>query len=100
MKLNGRAVIWPRYLDASEPRSAGRRLPRRLCVERPKLEELTIVARGLGLNPETRETAAYPRRSRERSGYLVVDKRGSKTEVLLLLADALAKRRAEAVKPR
>jgi len=94
VKLSDRVVLWPRYLDGTRAKSAGRRLPKRLCVERPKLQELATVAGRLGLSPEIRETAADPRRNWEHSGYVIVDKRGSKTRVLLLLAEALIRERA------
>ncbi len=97
MKLNGRVVIWPRYFDGTRARSAGRRLPTRLCIEKPKVEELATIAERLGLNPEVRATAAHPQGIWERSGCLIVDKRGSKTKVLNLLAVGLVKQRADQI---
>lgn len=62
-------------------------------MERPRLEELSALAGRLGLNPEVRDKALDPRRPWERSGCMTVEKRGSKSQMLRALAEALMRER-------
>lgn len=98
MKLSGRIVVWPVYFDSRFPRSRGRRLPRRLTVDNPRLEEVFEAARRLSLNPEASPGKAYPRCWWVKSGYLTVDKRGSKQKVLRMIAEEIVKSRRSRVK--
>ncbi|MCS7112738.1 MAG: signal recognition particle protein Srp19 [Nitrososphaerota archaeon] len=93
MKLKNRVIIWPVYLDSRYSRKLGRRIPKHLAVDNPKLEELLEAAKNLGLNPESRLGKAYPRSWWDRSGYLVVDKKFSKQELLKKLAEEVLKAR-------
>mgnify|MGYP000501118985 CR=1 FL=1 len=92
-ELEGRAIIWPAYLDSTKPRSKGRRVPRNLAVPSPKLRELVDAANRLGLNPEPVEAARYPKEWWGEPGYVIVDKRGSKAEVLRALAEEVLRAR-------
>jgi signal recognition particle subunit SEC65 len=47
-----------------------------------KAEEIVHAARELGLNPNLRAEAAHPRRPRLKLGAVIVDKKGSKSQVL------------------
>ncbi len=96
MKRKDKYVVWPAYLDASLPRRLGRRVPLELAVRSPSLREIAEAAEALGLNPEVDEEARYPRLwwSKPHRGRVLVDKRGSKEEVLRAIAAEVKKRRA------
>ncbi len=90
----GRKItVWPVYLDSSEPRSRGRRLSLREAVRKPRVEEIVEAAEELGLNPEVVE-ASYPRKWWEEHRAIMIDKMGSKTETLRLLASRIREKRA------
>jgi len=80
--------------------SAGRKLPKRLSVDTPRLEELIKVAESLGLNPQPNPEARYPRFWWQKSGYIIVDKRGTKGETLKALATSLLELRRLQATPR
>lgn len=67
-----------------------------LAVRNPSLREIAEVAESLGLNPEIDEQARHPRIwwSKPHRGRVLVDKKGSKEEVLRTIAVELKKRRA------
>lgn len=90
---DGKIVIWPAYLDASKPKSRGRKIARAKAVKSPKLLEIAEAARRLGLNPVLDEEKAYPSSWWEFSGRVLVDKRGSKTELLRQLAELIKEAR-------
>ncbi|MCS7107488.1 MAG: signal recognition particle protein Srp19 [Acidilobaceae archaeon] len=80
-----RVVIWPSYLDEAASRGKGRRVAKELSVRRPTVEEIVQAAKLLGLNPQVEEKA-YSRAWWEERLRVVVDKRGSKGEVLKSIA--------------
>ena len=87
-KRKGMCVVWPIYFDASASRKL-RRVPRSLAVQAPTLEELREAVERLGLRYEIVEGAAHPARHWEKTGYLFVEKRGPKGELLKRIATML-----------
>jgi len=85
MKREKGNVVWPQYLDSTRTRSLGRRLPKELAVERPRLDEVVKAAERLKLSFEVRMDAAYPRQGWEKNGCLVLHEAPSKTELLRML---------------
>ena len=49
MRKLDKAIIWPIYFDASKTRKEGRRVPKNLAVQSPKIAELKEAADKLGL---------------------------------------------------
>lgn len=96
MKRKEKYVVWPAYLDSSLPRRLGRRVPLGLAVRNPSLREIAEAAEALGLNPEVDREARYPRLwwSKQHRGRVLVDKRGSKEEVLKAIAGEVRRRRS------
>ena len=92
-KKRGMCVIWPVYFDARESRAL-RRVPRALAVPAPRLEELCAAVERLGLRYEPVAGAAHPARHWEKTGYVFVEKRWPKEELLKRIAKALRKVRA------
>jgi signal recognition particle subunit SRP19 len=56
-----RIRIFPEYFDKSLPRGKGRRLPLKLALENPSLNELKIAGQKLGYEVEIDPQKAYPR---------------------------------------
>jgi signal recognition particle subunit SRP19 len=86
MRKKNKIFLWPVYFDAKKTRGIGRRVPKKLAVSEPKLEELQVVAKRLGLQPEVVSEAAHPRSSWRRTGLLVVLKKESKCKILKRIA--------------
>lgn len=82
-------VIWPLYFDKTLTRKQGRRVPKKLAIEKPQLESLLKAARSLGLNPVNEKTKSHPSRPFIKEGRILVDKKNSKTATLKQLANRL-----------
>ncbi|RZN38806.1 MAG: signal recognition particle protein Srp19 [Methanophagales archaeon ANME-1-THS] len=86
-------VIWPAYLAAGKTKSEGRIVSLRYAVKAPKVEEIEKVARALNLEPEVENEKAYPRTHWERSGRVLVAKRGRKGAIVKELAKGIKEMR-------
>lgn len=90
MRKQNKIFLWSIYFDASKTRTDGRRVPKKLAVSAPKLEELQRAAKRLGLQPEIVSDVAYPSSPWRRTGLLVVPKKESKSKTLKKLAKELS----------
>jgi signal recognition particle subunit SRP19 len=88
-----RVVVWPVYIDESASRGEGRRVPRRVAVRRPTVEEIYRAARDLGLNPEIAEIK-YPRMWWVYDRAVIVDKVAPKTRILRAIAERIRQLRS------
>jgi signal recognition particle subunit SRP19 len=84
-----KVVIWPAYLAAGKTKSEGRIVARKYAVKTPKVEEIGTVARTLNLEPEVEKEKAYPRTHWDKSGRVLVRKRGSKGEMAREIAKGI-----------
>jgi len=89
MRGKGKIRIWPAYFDIRYSRSEGRRVPRDRAIRDPKLDDLEKVSHKLGLNPIIQPEKRYSRQPWKRSGVVLVDKKGSKTELIKNIAKSL-----------
>jgi signal recognition particle subunit SRP19 len=89
MRGKGKIRIWPAYFDIRYSRSEGRRVPRDRAIRDPKLDDLEKVSNKLGLNPIIQPEKRYSRKPWKRSGVVLVDKKGSKTEIIKNIAKSL-----------
>ena len=89
-----KVVVYPQYIDSTKSRREGRRIPREQAVPHPSIEEIVRAAEELGLNPIVEE-ARYPRTWWETSERVIIDKRGSKLEILKLLASKIREYRSK-----
>jgi signal recognition particle subunit SRP19 len=89
LRGRGKLRIWPEYFDIGYSRSEGRRVPRSKAVRDPKIEDIEKAAMKLGLKPILQPGAAYSKYPWRKTGALLVDKKGSKTEVIDMIAEAL-----------
>lgn len=83
------------YLDASRTESEGRRLPKKLALNSPLIQEVFDAAKALKRNPELGSDARYPRSWWVKSGYVILDRAGSKNETLRALAGKMATLRSK-----
>ena len=89
MRGKGKLRIWPAYFDIRYSRSDGRRVPRSQAVRDPQIDVIENAAKKLGLKPVLQPGAAYSKHPWRKTGVLLVDKKGSKTEVVKMIAEAL-----------
>jgi len=98
LKQAGKAVIWPANIDLSKTRSDGRRMPKAQAVDSPKITEIAEAAGKLGLEPEAKQDASRPSCWWEKTGYVIVNKKGkTKSAILRVVAKQIIEaRRAKA----
>ncbi|OYT50519.1 signal recognition particle [Candidatus Bathyarchaeota archaeon ex4484_135] len=94
-KRKGMCVVWPVYFDLNESRKL-RRVPKELAITSPKLEEICRALDILGLRYEVVSGAAHPSRHWEKTGYLLVEKREPKEQLMRKIASLLKRIKARA----
>jgi signal recognition particle subunit SRP19 len=96
MRKQDKAIVWPAYFDSAKTRKEGRRVPKNLAVQSPKILEIKEAAEKLGLKHEVAVEAGYPKTPWVKSGMILVEKKGSKEQVIKKIAKQLLKIRSEA----
>lgn len=86
LRGKGKLRIWPVYFDIRYSRSGGRRVSRNQAIRDPKIEDIEKAALKLGLNPILQAGAAYSQYPWRKTGVILVDKKGSKTEIIKKIA--------------
>jgi signal recognition particle subunit SRP19 len=86
LKLDGKILIWPANLDSSKTRLEGRKIPKGQSVQAPRIDELAEAARRLSIEAEITPQKSRPRNWWEKSGYVTISKKSSKTELLRALS--------------
>ena len=79
-------VLWPHYFDASLSRAQGRRVGATIAVKDPDAAFVETAAKRLNLDPKVEEKLAHPSVPYERTGRVLVSKKGSKEAVIRLVA--------------
>ena len=82
MRMKNKTVLWTTYFDSTKTRNEGRRVPKKLAVSTPKVEELQRAAKRLGLQPEVVDEATHPSCPWKQTGLLVLPKTEPKNEVM------------------
>ena len=96
MKDYEHIVIWLDYFNKTLSKNKGRRLQKEKCVFDPSLKELLEAAEAAGLEiTESDEKVRYPKRPYVRSGYVVIPKGSSKTNILHRISEKLISKRAK-----
>jgi len=67
----------------------GRRVPKKLAIPSPKLEEIEKAVKRMGLQPEIARDAIYPRFPWRETGLLIIPKKDSKARTLQKIAKEL-----------
>ncbi len=98
MRKQEKAIIWPAYFDAGKTRKKGRRVSKNLAVPSPKILEIQEATQKLGLKNEVVAEKCFPKTPWSKTGMLLVEKVGSKEQVINRIAKQLLKMRNEAPK--
>jgi len=94
MKDYEHQIIWLDYFNKNLSRKKGRKVNKDRAVFDPKLDELIQAAKASGYNPkETNAEANFPRRAYVRSGYIMVEKKYTKSKVVNKIAERLVQQR-------
>jgi len=89
MKNRGKILLWPVYFDSNKTRQQGRRVSKSLAVASPKLEEIQKAAKDVGFQAEVVINVKYPKTPWQKTGYILIPKKGSKTQMLREIAKKL-----------
>jgi signal recognition particle subunit SRP19 len=89
MRKQNKIVLWPVYFDSTKTRLEGRRVPKSLATPSPKLEEIRKAVERMGLRPEIVPDAAHPSTPWQKTGLLLVSKKGSKVKTIRRIAKEL-----------
>ena len=89
MRKQNKIVLWPAYFDSNKTRMEGRRVPKKLAVPSPKLEEIQRAVKRMGLRPEMVPDAVHPSSPCQKTGLLIIPKKCSKVETLRKIAKEL-----------
>ena len=98
MRKQDKVIIWPAYFDQAKTRKNGRRVQKNLAVQSPKISEIKIAVERLGLKNEIAPEAGYPKTPWLKTGMVLVEKKGSKEQVIRKIANQLLKIRSETPK--
>ena len=90
MRKQNKIVLWPVYFDANKTRDEGRRVPKKLAIPSPNLDEIQKAVKRMGLQPEVIHDAIHPNSPRQETGLLIIPKRNSKVETLRKIAKELS----------
>jgi len=94
VRQQDRIIIWPAYFDSTKTREGGRRVPRNLAVPFPKIAEVKEAAEKLGLAHELVADVGYAKTPWLKTGMILVKKKGSKGQIVFLIAKQLMKTRS------
>ncbi len=91
MRKLDKAIIWPVYFDCNKTRKDGRRVPKTIAVQSPKILEIKEAADKLSLENEMNVEAHFPKAPWAKSGMLLVEKNEPKEKIIQKLAKQLMK---------
>jgi signal recognition particle subunit SRP19 len=94
MKKLDKAIIWPIYFDTNKTRKEGRRVPKNLAVQSPKIVEIQLAAEKLGLKNEIKPEAHFPKNPWSKTGLLLIEKKEAKEKIIQKIAKQLVKIKA------
>ena len=96
MKDYEHVVVWLDYFNKTLPRNKGRRLTKEKCVFDPSLKELIEASKAAGFEPkESQDQVRFPKRPYVRSGYIVLEKNTTKTNIMNKNSNKLVSKRAK-----
>jgi signal recognition particle subunit SRP19 len=99
MRKLDKAIIWPVYFDCNKTRKDGRRVPKNIAVQAPKIVEIKEAADKLGLQNEVNLEAHFPKMPWAKSGMLLVEKKEAKEKIIQKLAKQLVKIKSQLQMP-
>jgi signal recognition particle subunit SRP19 len=97
MRKQDKIIIWPVYFDSARTRRDGRRVPKNLAVSSPKIAEVKEAADKIGLSTEFVADVGYSKIPWLKTGMILVQKKGSKEQMVTSVAKQLLKNRSSQV---
>jgi signal recognition particle subunit SRP19 len=91
MRKLDKVIIWPIYFDSAKTRKEGRRIPKNMAVQSPKITEIKEATDKLGLKNEINLEAHFPKIPWAKSGMLLVEKTEAKEKIIQKIAKQLIK---------
>ncbi len=89
-KEKGKMILWVQYFDHDLTQREGRRLPKKMALASPKVDEIQRTARELGYSAIIDPDLAYPRHWWKKTGRVVIDGANKpKREVILEIASRI-----------
>ena len=82
-------VIWPVYFDKTVSKNAGRKVPKKDAIDKPKIEDIAKAAKSLGLNPVLQNNCSYPSKHWKKQGRILVDKKEKKSKILKQISNRM-----------
>jgi signal recognition particle subunit SRP19 len=76
-------VLWPHYFDRALSRAQGRRVGADQAVKGPDAKWIEVAAKRLGLDPELEEKASHPSVPYEKSGRVLIARKGKPKQTWL-----------------
>ena len=96
MKDYEHVVVWLDYFNKTLPRNKGRRLTKQKCVFDPSLKELIEASKAAGFEPkESQDQVRFPKRPYVRSGYIVLEKKSAKSNIMNKISEKLVSKRTK-----
>ncbi|MBY8982470.1 MAG: signal recognition particle protein Srp19 [Candidatus Lokiarchaeota archaeon] len=87
-------IFWPQYFDTKRSRAEGRRLPKKLAIEKVNLDEIATVAKKLDYQTEIERVLKYPRTWWDEAGRILINTNGKKkSKVIKEIARQIRKNR-------
>jgi signal recognition particle subunit SRP19 len=84
-------VLWPEYFDINLTRGEGRKVKKSLAIAQPTTELISKACQSLGLEHKVEEDKAYPGQWHHRKGRVLVDKKMSKSQLVLKVGERLVR---------
>jgi signal recognition particle subunit SRP19 len=95
MRKLDKAIIWPVYFDSVKTRKEGRRVPKSLAVQSPKMVEIKEAVDRLNLQNEVNFEAHFPKMPWAKTGMIFVEKNEAKEKIIQKIAKQLIKVRSQ-----
>jgi len=88
-KQENKFVIYPIYFDKTISRASGRKVSLKNAVEKPNINDILKATKSFGLNPILENEVAHPFRQWQKEGRILVDKKDSKSKILVSISKFL-----------
>ncbi len=94
-RKEGKKVLWPSYFNSHLKRSSGRRVPKALAVENPKLPEIFSAVKSMGMEYSVEYDVRYPPHWWREEGRVLVSTDMKKQELLKKVGEIIKNNREE-----
>lgn len=84
-------VLWPEYFDRSRARSEGRKVRKALAINDPKVDQLSVVLKQLGLQHKVEREKRYPANWFYSDGRVLVERTMPKSVLVNKVGELLTK---------